>query len=204
MEDEAPQAVDEPDQEGTDPDSPDMPFESHKTEQPRSATAKTKRPASDDNGENQTTAQQNGAHGREFASKPKRPGRPPKAQRKVNEEAEDHRPSKKARTSADRTTGGVKATGNSQIDRITGTYAKRQAGPTKGRSLYILKHEAPAEDTAARTRSGRVSIKPLAFWKNEKCVFGDGEVAEGGRFPHATVKEVIRTEEIEPEYKKTN
>lgn len=202
LEDEAPQAVEEPDQEVTDPDSPDMPFEPRRTEQPRSTTTKTKRAASGDNSRIQTTAQQNGTHERELASRPKRPGRPPKTQRKANEEAEDHRPSKKARTSADRTTGVVKTTGNPQIDHITDTYAKRQAGPTKGRSLYILKHEAPTEDTAARTRSGRVSIKPLAFWKNEKCVFGDGEVAEGGRFPHATVKEVIRTEEIEPEYKK--
>ncbi|OJJ89466.1 Cupin domain protein [Aspergillus glaucus CBS 516.65] len=202
LEDEAPQAIEEPDQEVTDPDSPDMPFEPRRTEQPRSTTTKAKRAASGNNSRIQTTTQQNGTHERELASRPKRPGRPPKTQRKANEEAEDHRPSKKARTSADRTTGAVKTTGNPQIDHITDTYAKRQTGPTKGRSLYILKHEAPAEDTAARTRSGRVSIKPLAFWKNEKCVFGDGEVAEGGRFPHATVKEVIRTEEIEPEYKK--
>lgn len=203
LEDEAPQTVEELDQEGTDPDSPDMPFEPRRTEQLKSTTTKTKRAASGDNSRIQTTAQQNGIHERELVSRAKRPGRPPKTQRKANEEAEDHRPSKKARTSADRTTGGVKTTGNPQIDHITDTYAKRQTGPTKGRSLYILKHEAPAEDTASRTRSGRVSIKPLAFWKNEKCVFGDGEVAEGGRFPHATVKEVIRTEEIEPEYKKT-
>ncbi|KAJ5383300.1 hypothetical protein N7517_001211 [Penicillium concentricum] len=55
---------------------------------------------------------------------------------------------------------------------------------------------------ATHTRSGRVSVRPLAYWRNERCVFGDGEAAEGHRYPLSTIKEVIRTEEQEPEKKK--
>lgn len=201
MDDQAPQPVEEPDQDEAEPDSSDMAFESHRTDQSKGPATQNKRSIPGDRERVQNTAQQNGEQ--ELASKPKRPGRPPKTQRKANEEAEEQRPPKKAKTSGDRTTGGVRTTGNPQIDQVTENYAKRQTGPTKGRSLYILKREAPAEDSTSRTRSGRVSIKPLAFWKNEKCVFGDGEVVEGDRFPHATVKQIIRTEEIEPERKRT-
>jgi len=55
LEDEAPQAIEEPDQEVTDPDSPDMPFEPRRTEQPRSTTTKAKRAASGNNSRIQTT-----------------------------------------------------------------------------------------------------------------------------------------------------
>lgn len=74
-------------------------------------------------------------------------------------------------------------------------------GPLKGRSLYILKREVPTDQQAAHTRSGRVSVRPLAYWRNERCVYGDGEVDLGQRYPLSTIKEIIRTEELEPEKK---
>ncbi|KAI5299313.1 peptide-N4-(N-acetyl-beta- glucosaminyl)asparagine amidase [Ascosphaera pollenicola] len=71
-------------------------------------------------------------------------------------------------------------------------------GRNKSRSLYILKREEP-RDSAQRTRSGRVSVRPLAYWRNERCVYGEGGAEIGQRFPLSTIKEVIRTEEPEPE-----
>jgi centromere protein C len=41
----------------------------------------------------------------------------------------------------------------------------------------------------------------LAYWRNERCVYGDGEADLGQRYPLSTIKEIIRTEDIEPEKK---
>lgn len=64
----------------------------------------------------------------------------------------------------------------------------------KPRSLYILKHERPAEQPHT-TRSGRPSVRPLAYWRNERCVYGDGETEVGTRYPVSTITEIIRTED---------
>ncbi|KAL9620120.1 MAG: hypothetical protein Q9160_005326 [Pyrenula sp. 1 TL-2023] len=75
---------------------------------------------------------------------------------------------------------------------------KSRPGPP--RSLFILKRETPTDDSNARTRSGRVSVKPLAYWKNERCVFGEGSphnVGIGERFPMSSIKEIVRVEEQE-------
>lgn len=76
-------------------------------------------------------------------------------------------------------------------------------GPhNKSRSLYILKRETPFDDSTTHTRSGRVSVKPVAYWRNERCVYGESEVEAGQRFPLTTIKEVIRTEEVDrPKWK---
>ena len=44
-----------------------------------------------------------------------------------------------------------------------------------------------------------MSIRPLAYWRNERCVYGREEAPEGQRYPLSTIKEIIRTEEREPE-----
>ncbi|KAK5302704.1 mitotic fidelity of chromosome transmission-related protein [Exophiala xenobiotica] len=80
---------------------------------------------------------------------------------------------------------------------------KVKARPGPPRSLYILHRETPADDTVTHTRSGRISIKPLAYWRNERCVYGGGSpssggLADGARFPLNSIKEVVRTEEVEP------
>lgn len=199
MSDQTPQITDEPARNGVDPDSPSD-SESRKPEQPKAST-KAKRSALGDKKRPQDILQQNGTDEQESAPKPKRAGRPPKAQSKANEEPEEQRPSKKAKTSVDQANQGVKKSGNPQLDQIVENYANR-AGPLKARSLHILKREVPTEDSSNRTRSGRVSIRPLAFWKNEKCVFGDEEAVEGQRYPLSTIKEVHRTEELEPERKR--
>lgn len=131
---------------------------------------------------------------------PKRRGRPPKTQRPAADEGTNARPPKKQKIS----TGESRTTReplDPELDRVVENYAQR-SGPLKGRSLYILKRENPSDTSATHTRSGRVSVRPLAYWRNERCVFGDGEAAEGQRFPLSTIKEVIRTEDAEPDQQK--
>jgi centromere protein C len=126
-------------------------------------------------------------------------GRPPKSPRRDIDGDADTRPTKKRMTA--KVAQAAREPLEPELDRMVDNYAER-TGPLKGRSLYILKRENPEDTSATHTRSGRVSVRPLAYWRNERCVFGDGEVAEGHRYPLSTIKEVIRTEEQEPEKKK--
>ncbi|KAJ5169095.1 uncharacterized protein N7482_004689 [Penicillium canariense] len=134
------------------------------------------------------------------AKPPGRRGRPPKAQRAADEPSEA-RPAKKQKTATGESSRAPREPLDPELDRVVENYAQR-SGPLKGRSLYILKREDPSSTDTTHTRSGRVSVRPLAYWRNERCVFGDGEAAEGQRYPLSTIKEVIRTEELEPEKQK--
>ncbi|RMZ77881.1 hypothetical protein DV738_g4204, partial [Chaetothyriales sp. CBS 135597] len=73
--------------------------------------------------------------------------------------------------------------------------------PNPPKSLYLLRRETPTDDTVTRTRSGRVSFKPLAYWRNERCIWGSSPsgngIQDGARFPLNSIKEIIRTEEDE-------
>ncbi|KAL2825425.1 kinetochore CENP-C fungal-like protein [Aspergillus cavernicola] len=143
------------------------------------------------------TASQDKAESSEAPQKRKRAGRPPKAQNQAKDDTEEQRPAKKVKTSEPkrRVTG---SSGDPDLDKVVENYVSR-TGPLKGRSLYILKREAPSDPSTTHTRSGRVSVRPLAYWKNERCVYGDEEATEGQRYPLSTIKEIIRTEELEPE-----
>jgi len=83
---------------------------------------------------------------------------------------------------------------------------KVKARPDPPRSLYILRRETPADESVTHTRSGRVSVKPLAYWRNERCVYGGSpggaSVQTGARFPLNSIKEIVRIEETEPEKRK--
>ncbi|KAI9774969.1 MAG: hypothetical protein M1840_000185 [Geoglossum simile] len=72
----------------------------------------------------------------------------------------------------------------------------------KPRSLYITRRETPMDDGALRTRSGRTSVKPCAYWRNERIVYGEGDRREGEGYLLPTIKEVIRTEEVTPPRRK--
>lgn len=133
-------------------------------------------------------------------TEPKKRGRPRKAQQPADEEVADPRPTKKPKTTAS-TPQHAREPLEPELDKVVENYANR-TGPLKGRSLYILKREIPTENNGTHTRSGRVSVRPLAYWRNERCVYGDGEAVEGQRYPLSTIKEVIRTEELEPEKQK--
>ena len=70
-------------------------------------------------------------------------------------------------------------------------------GRPKPRSLFVLRSETPADDGGAITlKSGRTSVKPMAWWRGERCVFGEGNI-DGSHLVLPGIKEVIRTEEVE-------
>lgn len=74
----------------------------------------------------------------------------------------------------------------------------------KGRGLLINRRvQVPGEDGIVRTRSGRNSYRPLAFWRNEHVDYDPDATVEDkvsrrqGRLLLPTVKGVVRVEEEE-------
>ncbi|EXJ80062.1 hypothetical protein A1O3_08348 [Capronia epimyces CBS 606.96] len=88
-----------------------------------------------------------------------------------------------------------------QQQELDAVIEKVKARPDPPRSLYILRRETPMDDAVTHTRSGRVSIKPLAYWRNERCVYGgspgSGSLDEGARFPLNSIKEIVRVEAVD-------
>lgn len=85
------------------------------------------------------------------------------------------------------------ATGNNKL-------TSNQSGPPlpKSRGLVILRRE---DDKILKTRSGRNSIRPLAFWSNEKIEFEDEELPIKdltADFAGRKIKHVVRAEITEP------
>lgn len=78
----------------------------------------------------------------------------------------------------------------------TATIAPVSFAKPKARSLYVLRHETPAEDDGSRLlRSGRHSVKPIAYWRGERIVYGESHL-EGKNIILPPIREVIRTEEV--------
>lgn len=182
IQDEIPETIEE-DLDDSDSDHADAPEEPRQAEKPTKSTKKGPTAKTTNNGKGKSAAG--------------RPGRPPKAARAADGETAEARPAKKQKVSKETQ---PREPLDPELDRVVENYSQR-SGPLKGRSLYILKRENPDADVSTHTRSGRVSVRPLAYWRNERCVFGDGEAAEGQRYPLSTIKEIIRTEEQEPENK---
>lgn len=129
-------------------------------------------------------------------------GQAGKSSRSADEdEAVESRPTKKRKTAEPQQPRPSVENLDPALKQVVDNYTER-SGPLKGRSLYILKKEDPNDTSSTHTRSGRASIRPLAYWRNERCVYGDGEAAEGQRYPLSTIKEIVRTEEIAPDQKK--
>ncbi|KAK5661041.1 hypothetical protein OQA88_12420 [Cercophora sp. LCS_1] len=80
----------------------------------------------------------------------------------------------------------------------------------KSRGLLINRREVPGDsDSMVRTRSGRTSFKPLAFWRNERVDYDVDEEADAfaprtqpHRFVLHKIKEVVRVDEPEAPPKK--
>ncbi|KAI1780453.1 Mif2/CENP-C like-domain-containing protein [Hypoxylon cercidicola] len=76
-----------------------------------------------------------------------------------------------------------------------------QRGPPlpKSRGLVINRQEEDA-DKMRTTRSGRLSYRPIEFWKGEQTVFDTGKPQvfedKGGRFVMPTVKGILRTNTV--------
>lgn len=74
-----------------------------------------------------------------------------------------------------------------------------QRGPPMPRrpGLMTVRRETPMEGTGFKqTRSGRNSIRPLAYWKNERAEYSEDEVEDlVGKFLVPTIKGVVRVDE---------
>ncbi|KAG8160465.1 hypothetical protein KVR01_010001 [Diaporthe batatas] len=72
----------------------------------------------------------------------------------------------------------------------------------KSRGLMISRRETPGGLT---TRSGRASIRPIQYWKNERVELDDDEVFDDGKqnFRLPRIKEIVRYDEPEVEQKKS-
>jgi len=72
--------------------------------------------------------------------------------------------------------------------------------PRNNRGLIILRRETPSDAIGFQTtRSGRNSIKPVAYWKNERVEFFGDEAEDGanGKIILPRIKEVVRADEPE-------
>ncbi|EFE40008.1 Cupin domain protein [Trichophyton verrucosum HKI 0517] len=112
-----------------------------------------------------------------------------------NNEDENPRPAKKAKKTAKSSNLQMTVDQEKELQSVVENITKNDGPLNKKRSLYILRRETPSDDTVRHTRSGRISVRPLAYWRNEKCVYGTGEAEVGQRFPLSTIKEIIRTED---------
>lgn len=87
---------------------------------------------------------------------------------------------------------------------------KVRARPGGTRSLFIMRRETPADDGVGRTRSGRLTYKPLAYWRNEECVYAENPnspaMRPGDRLALTSIKEVVRSDEVAlvPVHKRRN
>lgn len=76
------------------------------------------------------------------------------------------------------------------------TAAQSGISRANSRNLIVSRSETPAEDSGAQTtRAGRTVLRPIAYWRGERIVYGDRNV-EGSTITLPGIKEVIRTEEV--------
>jgi len=74
--------------------------------------------------------------------------------------------------------------------------------PRNNRGLFIFRRETPMMENAGfkQTRSGRNSIKPLAYWKNERIEYDEEEIIpdhHGTNIILPSIREVVRVDEVE-------
>lgn len=71
--------------------------------------------------------------------------------------------------------------------------------PRNNRGLVSIRRETPMDGIGfKKTRSGRNSIKPVAFWKNEKAEYSEDEMEDAhGKFLTSRIKGVVRVDEVE-------
>jgi centromere protein C len=92
------------------------------------------------------------------------------------------------------------------VDAADASLAVVPRGPPlpKSRGLLINRRELPGDAGMVRTRSGRTSFKPLAFWRNEHVDYDQDEAMDDAfssrreRFVLPAIKEVHRVDEPEP------
>ncbi|KAH8674663.1 Mif2/CENP-C like-domain-containing protein [Tricladium varicosporioides] len=142
----------------------------------------------------------------------KQMGRPKKAIEKASEPEPEAQPKSRATkstvsklTKTTSTSGTAKARPRKQqLQTINETDSpKIKNGPPipRSRGLLILRRETPAEGAGFKqTRSGRNSIKPIAYWKNERIDYDEDEEENNwGKFCLPKIKGVVRVDEVEQE-----
>ncbi|KAF9877686.1 hsp70-like protein [Colletotrichum karsti] len=80
-----------------------------------------------------------------------------------------------------------------------------QKGPPMPKARGLVSRKQPQDPHAIlKTRSGRQSYRPLAYWKNEHVAYDEEDAFEAGkeRFLLPSVKEVVRVEEEETQERK--
>ncbi|KAG4419931.1 hypothetical protein IFR04_006968 [Cadophora malorum] len=131
-------------------------------------------------------------------------GRPPKKAAKDGN-AKETKAKEKASTEAPTKAAKAKAKAPGRKPKLAtieeGDSPQVQRGPPmprNNRGLFILRRETPMEGSGfQQTRSGRNSIKPVAYWKNERIEYSEDENEDGvGKFVLPRIKEVVRADEI--------
>ena len=114
-----------------------------------------------------------------------------------------------SRPAAPATKGGRGRKRKSSVDAgdVSQVVVARRPPLPKSRGLLINRREVPGESGAMfRTRSGRNSYKPLAYWRNERVDYDRDETEDPfvgrsrrSRFVLPTLTEVVRVDEPAPE-----
>jgi hypothetical protein len=79
---------------------------------------------------------------------------------------------------------------------LTETRIKPSGPKSKPRGLYVHRSETPAKrGSAIVRRSGRVSVRAVAYWRGERVIYGKSKI-EGKNLVLPSIKEVVRTEEV--------
>lgn len=137
-------------------------------------------------------------------------GRPPKQNHDTRHQNEDGTPRKKARISKEPPSKtappaqALKATVRKKQPPVvtevqSPEIVRAPPMPRSNRGLFILRRETPAQGAGFKqTRSGRTSVKPVAWWKNERIEYDEEEAVDGRmRFVLPKIKEVVRADEVE-------
>ncbi|KAH8820528.1 cupin domain-containing protein [Xylogone sp. PMI_703] len=134
-------------------------------------------------------------------------GRPPREPEGLRQQSEEGTPPKKARTTKEQPSKVAAKPQPSKApsrkkDSATVTEVRSPEiirappMPRRNRGLFILRRETP--DGFQQTRSGRTSVKPVAWWKNERIEYDEEEAVDGRmRFVLPKIKEVVRADEVE-------
>lgn len=142
------------------------------------------------------------------AGEPKKRGRPPKTATAEPSSAAAAKPKPRGR--------GRKPSPDADIGDTSHISIARRPPLPKSRGLLInrptaSRHERPDDPDSSmrRTRSGRTSFKPLAYWRNERVEFDRGEAEDTfvgrkriGRFVLPSVSGIVRVDEPEVEVKR--
>ncbi|PQE03159.1 cupin domain-containing protein [Rutstroemia sp. NJR-2017a BBW] len=180
-------------------EEPEVPVAKRRGRKPKNAEAPAAKAAEEEEVSERPTKKARRSLDEAPAPKPRgRPGRPSngtktgsttKANSKANSKAN---PKPKAKAKAQSRMAPIAEVDSPQVQR----------GPPipRNNGLFILRRETPATGAGfQRTRSGRNSIKPLAFWKNERVEYDEDETAADGRTKILlpSIKEIVRAEEVE-------